>query len=71
MTSEYTISRNLDIRALQLTSADAAFLAILLKDYQAMMERVKNDTLTPTFSAGYLQREIDDARRLANLIGGE
>jgi hypothetical protein len=71
MSNEYTISKRFEVRGYHLTSGDAAFLAILLKDYQEQMKRLKNDALTTVFSQGYLQREIDDAGRLANLLGGE
>jgi hypothetical protein len=69
--SGFLVSRSLEVSALCLTSADKAFLSIVLDGYRAEMERALSDPEMPSRTREFVLKEVADARRLSGLLTGE
>jgi hypothetical protein len=65
------VSRSLEVSALCLTSADKAFLSIVLDGYRAEMERALSDPSMPSRTREFILKEVADAKRLTHLFAGE
>lgn len=69
--SGFLVSRSLEVSALCLTSADKAFLSIVLDGYRAEMERALSDPEMPSRTREFVLKEVADAKRLSGLLTGE
>lgn len=69
--TNFLVSRSLEVSALCLTSADKAFLSIVLDGYRAEMERALADPSMPSRTREFILKEVADAKRLTHLFAGE
>lgn len=69
--TNFLVSRSLEVSALCLTSADKAFLSIVLEGYRAEMERALADPAMPSRTREFVLKEVADAKRLTHLFAGE
>lgn len=69
--TNFLVSRSLEVSALCLTSADKAFLSIVLEGYRAEMERALTDPSMPSRTREFILKEVADAKRLTHLFAGE
>ena len=69
--TNFLVSRSLEVSALCLTSADKAFLSIVLDVYRVEMERALADPSMPSRTREFILKEVADAKRLTHLFAGE
>jgi len=69
--TNFLVSRSLEVSALCLTSADKAFLSIVLDGYCVEMERALADPSMPSRTREFILKEVADAKRLTHLFAGE
>ena len=69
--SGFLVSRSLEVSALCLTSADKAFLSIVLDGYRVQMEDALKDSSMASRTREFCLKEVADARRLSELLMGE
>lgn len=68
--ANFLVSRSLEVNALCLTSADKAFLSIVLDGYRTEMERALSDPEMPSRTREFILKEVSDAKRLSGLLAG-
>lgn len=69
--TNFLVSRSLEVSALCLTSADKAFLSIVLEGYRVEMERALADPSMPSRTREFILKEVADAKRLSKLMVGD
>jgi len=69
--ANFLVSRSLEVSALCLTSADKAFLSIVLDGYRAEMERALSDPAMPSRTREFILKEVADSKRLSGLMTGD
>jgi hypothetical protein len=69
--TNFLVSRSLEVSALCLTSADKAFLSIVLDGYRVEMERALADPSMPSRTREFILKEVADAKRLSKLMVGD
>lgn len=70
-TTNFIVSRSLEVSALCLTSADKAFLSIVLDGYRVEMERALADPSMPSRTREFILKEVADSKRLSKLMVGD
>lgn len=69
--TNFIVSRSLEVSALCLTSADKAFLSIVLDGYRVEMERALADPSMPSRTREFILKEVADSKRLSKLMVGD
>jgi hypothetical protein len=69
--TNFLVSRSLEVSALCLTSADKAFLSIVLDGYRVEMERALADPSMPSRTREFILKEVADSKRLSKLMVGD
>lgn len=69
--TNFLVSRSLEVSALCLTSADKAFLSIVLDGYRVKMERALADPSMPSRTREFILKEVADSKRLSKLMVGD